>query len=307
MDFHILGPVGVVANGKEIRLDGPKQRTVLAALLLARGRVVSDAQLSTLLWRWEPPATMSAQIYTYVSRLRTRLAPEVRIIRRVPGYEMQIESARFDYAEFERLAQRGREELKAEHYHEAAAQLSRALALWRGPALSNVTSFLADNELPRLEEARMAALDARIEADIMLGRSAEVVAELTRLVAEHPLRERLRAYLMTALHYSGRQADALTVYHEGRRVLADEVGVDPGAALKTAYQQILIGGPGRQPMDPGGADDAAARRQRFHRPGRSAPRPDALSAPACGADHPAGYRRGGGRPHRAQASGEPAV
>jgi DNA-binding SARP family transcriptional activator len=244
VDFYILGPVGVAAHGREIRLGGYKPRTVLAALLLARGRVVSDAQLSTLLWRWDPPATMSAQIYTYVSRLRARLAPEVRINRRTPGYELQIGSARFDYAEFERLARRGREELRAERYREAAAQLSSALALWRGPPLSNVTSFLAEDELPCLEEARLAALDARIGADIVLGRSADVVAELTRLVADHPLRERLRAHLMTALHRSGRQADALAVYHEGRRMLADEVGACPGSALETAYQRILRGGPG---------------------------------------------------------------
>ncbi|MFD9410710.1 BTAD domain-containing putative transcriptional regulator [Streptomyces sp. NPDC059989] len=230
-------------DGERVLLSGAKVKTVLAALLLAKGRMVSDARLSHLLWGWNPPATMSAQIYTYISRLRTQLGDSVSIVRQLPGYAMDTGNARVDFLEFERLARLGAEAQEAGDLERAQAQLRDALELWRGPALSNVAEFLADTELPRLEEARAAATENRIEVDLALGRHRRVVPELTALVAEFPVRERMRAQLMKALYRDGRQADALTTYHEGRRVLAEELGVDPGAELAAAYQAVLTGEP----------------------------------------------------------------
>ncbi|MYV56026.1 AfsR/SARP family transcriptional regulator [Streptomyces sp. SID3212] len=241
MDFRILGPVEARRGGEWVALSGSKVHTVLAALLLARGRVVSDARLGALLWGWDPPVTASAQIYTYISRLRKHLGEEVEIVRRQPGYVLRAPGARIDVVEFERLDRLGREALQDGRHLEAQALLTEALGWWRGSALSNVTEFLLEAELPQLEEARMFALENRIEADLALGRHEQVTAELTGLVGEFPVRERLRAQLMTALYRCGRQADALHTYYEGRKVLVDQLGVDPGEALGATYQAVLGG------------------------------------------------------------------
>ncbi|CCA59562.1 hypothetical protein SVEN_6276, partial [Streptomyces venezuelae ATCC 10712] len=242
MDFRLLGPIEAErAGGGTVPLSGSKVHTVLAALLLAEGRVVSDTRLAALLWAFDPPATADAQIYTYMSRLRKHLGEEVEIVRRRPGYVLRAPGARIDLAEFTRLSALGRAALAERRFEDAAALLREALGLWRGTALANATEELIDAELPRLEEARMIALESRIEAELALGRPEETVAELTGLVAEHPVRERLRAQLMTALYRCGRQADALHTYHEGRALLADRLGVDPGEALGSAYRSVLKG------------------------------------------------------------------
>ncbi|GAA3495616.1 hypothetical protein GCM10019016_027160 [Streptomyces prasinosporus] len=250
MDFRVLGPVEAHRGGLRIPLSGSKVHTVLAALLLARGRVVSDSRLNFLLWGWEPPATSGAQIYTYMSRLRKLLGEEVRIERRPPGYLLQAPDSTVDLLEFERLDRLGRAALARGHHQEAGALLAEALGHWRGSALANVTEHLAEAELPQLEEARMHALESRIEADLALGRHEQLTAELTGLVARFPLREKLRAQLMTAFYRSGRQSDALQSYYEGRALLADQLGIDPGEALGSTYAAVLEGtrGPG-----PGGA------------------------------------------------------
>lgn len=239
MDFRLLGPVEARQGERRVSMSGAKVHTVLAALLLARGKIVTDDRLSALLWGWDPPATMSAQIYTYISRLRKLLGSEVELVRRPPGYLILTHDARLDTAEFERLGRLGRTALAERRHQDAHDLLSGALDLWRGPALANVTSFLADAELPQLEEARTAMLEHRIEADLALSRHQQLVPELIGLMAEFPLRERLRAQLMTALYRCGRQADALHVYRQGRRTLAEELGVDPGADLNAAYQAVL--------------------------------------------------------------------
>ncbi|MGV9451889.1 BTAD domain-containing putative transcriptional regulator [Streptomyces sp. NPDC003635] len=247
MEFQLLGPVEARHTARRVALSGSKVHTVLAALLLARGRVVGDGRLSELLWGWEPPATMNAQIYTYISRLRKLLGPEVELVRRQPGYQLLAEGARLDVVEFEELDRRGRRALEERRFGDAADLLRRALDLWQGPALAGVTPYLAEAEVPQLEEARVTALEHRVEADLALGRHQRLVSELTGLVSEFPVRERLRAQLMTALYRSGRQADALHVYHEGRTVLAEELGVDPGPDLAAAYQGALSGELGRLP------------------------------------------------------------
>ncbi|MFD0355181.1 BTAD domain-containing putative transcriptional regulator [Streptomyces sp. NPDC127110] len=245
MDFRLLGPIEAKrGGGATIPLSGSKVHTVLAALLLSEGRVVSDARLSALLWGWDPPATASAQIYTYMSRLRKHLGEEIEIVRRQPGYVLRAPGAWIDLTEFTRLDRLGREALADRRFEEAGALLRDALDLWRGTALANATEQMIEAELPPLEEARMIALESRIEADLAVGRHEQVTAELTGLVAEHPVRERLRAQLMTALYRCGRQADALHTYYEGRAVLADQLGVDPGEALGSTYQAVLGGGLG---------------------------------------------------------------
>lgn len=259
MRFAILGPVKVFGDdGGEATLDGSKQRTVLTALLLARGGLVSDDRLSSLLWGWHPPSTINAQIYTYISRLRKYLGPSVEIVRQRPGYCMRIGGARFDYDEFERLSGQGQADLRGGRFEAAADHFRQALALWRGPALADVTEYLADAELPHLEEARMLTLEGRIEAELALGRHRPLVTELSALVTEHPMRERLRAQLMTTLYRCDRQAEALAVYQEGRRILAEELGVDPGATLNAVHHAILTGDLDRGRADGGGRDPVSA-------------------------------------------------
>lgn len=271
VEFGILGPVEVRVDGRLLPVDGAKQRTVLAALLLSGGRVVSDDRLSELLWGRNPPVTMTAQLYTHISRLRKRCAPWLHLVRRGPGYTMDHSGVRFDWEEFQRLAEQGRGELADGRYADAAERLHTALALWRGPALSDVTGFLEETELPRLEEARISAVEHRIEAELALGRHARSVPELTRLVAEHPLREALRGQLMTALYRCDRRADALAVYERGRRVLRDELGMDPGAGLRHVHYGVLRGDlPGPAAPEPV--------RVRLHKAGRAGvPGPESMA------------------------------
>ncbi|QKW35622.1 AfsR/SARP family transcriptional regulator [Actinomadura sp. NAK00032] len=243
MEYLILGPVEVRDGDTAAPLDGAKPRTVLAALLLAGGRLLSDSELSALLWGARPPATMNAQIYNHVSRLRKTVGPAVSIVRRSPGYQMRIGDARFDLREFERLAASGQTALRAGRYAEAGELIRQALALWRGPALADVSEHLAAAEGPRLEEARIAALESLVEADLALGRHAQVLPELTRLVARHPLRERFQAQLMTTLYRCDRQAEALAVFERSRRMLAEELGIEPGRLLREVQRAVLTGDP----------------------------------------------------------------
>ncbi|WP_328383838.1 AfsR/SARP family transcriptional regulator [Streptomyces sp. NBC_00400] len=226
-----------------VSLSGAKVHTVLAALVLARARVVSDTSLSTLLWDWAPPSTSGAQLYTYVSRIRAALGSAADVVREARGYSLRpAAGTHIDAVEFERLTRQGADEISSGAPGRAATTLRAALGLWRGPALSNTTEYLITTEAAQLEERRAIALESRIEADLALGRHRALVPELTGLVARQPLRERLRVQLMTALCRADRQADAIGTYHEGRRVLAEELGVDPGPALTDAYQAALHGG-----------------------------------------------------------------
>ncbi|WP_406200691.1 transcriptional regulator [Kitasatospora sp. NBC_01560] len=241
MDFKILGPVSAEVDGRPVDLDGAKQRTVLATLLLARGRVVTDERLTTLLWGWEPPATSTNQLYTYVSRLRTRLGPAHGLSRHGAGYRMDLSGATLDWDRFGALAAAGRADLLAGHYAGAERRLADALALWHGPALGDVTEQLADAEGPRLTEARLTAVEQHAEAALALGRHDDLLPALTRHVTGHPAREHARGQLMTALFRSGRQADALARYEDGRRLLAEELGIDPGPELRALHAEILTG------------------------------------------------------------------
>ncbi|MFF0744432.1 BTAD domain-containing putative transcriptional regulator [Streptomyces sp. NPDC004111] len=216
-----------------------KQRTILAALLLARGETVSDQKLSTLLWGWDPPATVSAQLYTHVSRLRRLIGDHAAITRVSPGYVLDIGDCAFDLDAYERMNTAGREALAAGDADQAGLLLREALLQWHGPPLADVTEQLADEEAPRLVESRLTTWENRIAADLERGLHQQLVSELTRLVHEFPLRERLRGQLMTVLAGTGRKGESLRLYQEGRRLLVDELGVDPGEGLNAVYQSVL--------------------------------------------------------------------
>lgn len=246
MEFRVLGPLEVVEDGRMLSLGGIKQRALLASLLLRANEVVSSERLIDELWGESPPATAAKAIQVYVSALRKELGDGV-LVTRAPGYLMQVDPADLDLAHFESLvaAARGAEP------EEAAEKLRSALALWRGPALSDLAyESFAQTEIARLEELRLAALEERIEADLALGRHAEVVAELESLVARHPLRERLHGQLMRALYLSGRQAEALEAYQAARRTLSDELGLEPSPALQRLERSILEQDPALEPEAP---------------------------------------------------------
>jgi SARP family transcriptional regulator, regulator of embCAB operon len=239
--FRILGPVGIWSNNVELSLGGAKQRTILAALLLADGWIVSDADLGEVLWGDTPPSTYQAQIYTYASRLRRHLGVEVIIDRRGHGYILKIGAARFDLKDFHDLSNAGHVAVRAGDFERAANRFRAALDVWSGPTLTAVTERLAENERPRIELARMDVLESRIDADLMVGRHQSLIGELSHLVSVHPLRESLRAKLMVALYRSDRQAEAFATFNEGCVLLREQLGVDPGPTLRTVHQTILTG------------------------------------------------------------------
>jgi WD40 repeat protein/serine/threonine protein kinase len=225
MEFRILGPLDVVADGKALDLRGRKQRALLAVLLLEANRVVSSDRLIEALWEERPPETAEKALRVHVSQLRKLLGKE-RLETRAPGYLLRVGPDELDLARFLRL----RDE----------AKLEQALTLWRGPPLADFASEgFAQAEIARLEELRLAALEERIGHDLARGRHGEVAGELEALVREHPLRERLRAQLMLALYRSGRQADALDAYRAARTALVEERGIEPGRELRELEKQIL--------------------------------------------------------------------
>jgi DNA-binding SARP family transcriptional activator len=235
LEFRILGPLEVADDREPLQLGGQKQRALLALLLLDANRVVSTDRIVDALWGDEAPRTAATSLQNFVSQLRKLLGPDT-LVTRPPGYELKVSADHFDLEQFRRLVDEARREPPAER----AAKLERALALWRGPPLADLgfESF-AQSEIGRLEELRLSVVEDRIEAELEADRHAEVVGELESLADEHPLRERLRAQLMLALYRSGRQAEALQIYHDTRRVLVDELGIDPSPALQQLHGAIL--------------------------------------------------------------------
>ncbi len=239
-EVRLLGPVQAVRAGGEVPLGGPRQRAVLALLVVEAGRVVPAERLIEELWRGSPPAGAAITLRSYVSRLRSALAPEGSVVARGGGYVISTGPDGLDASRFERLVAEGRDALARGQVVAAGARLREALGLWRGPALADVLEVerLA-LEAARLEELRLAAAEARIEADLAAGLHAEVTGELERLVAEHPLRERLWQLLMLALYRGGRQADALAAYRWARDVLTGELGLEPGEELRELERAVL--------------------------------------------------------------------
>jgi DNA-binding SARP family transcriptional activator len=243
MNFRILGPLEVEGDKGLVRIGGRRGRSVLALLLLRVNQLVSRGQLIEELWGECPPATARHTLEAYVSRLRQALAAGANgsLIESQPGgYRICLEEDQLDVFRFERLLKEGRSELDGGALEAAEEKLAAALALWRGPVLADLADELSsESESQRLEELRLAAVEARVEVALQLGRDAELVGELQSLVASNPLRERLRAQLMLALYRSGRQADALAAYRDGRRQLVDELGIEPSRELQELEQAIL--------------------------------------------------------------------
>jgi DNA-binding SARP family transcriptional activator/pimeloyl-ACP methyl ester carboxylesterase/tetratricopeptide (TPR) repeat protein len=236
VQFELLGPLRVVEGGRDVTPARPKQRALLAMLLLHREEVVPGAQLIGALWGEEPPGTAQNALHGHVSTLRKLIGAD-RIRTRPPGYLLHVSGSEVDVARFEALVAQARARDDPE---DRSACLREALALWRGEPLAELRyEGFAAPEIARLEELRLAAVEDRVDADLALGRHAELVPELEPLVAEHPFRERLRGQLMLALYRCGRQADALHVFRSGRRALVEELGIDPGPALQQLELRIL--------------------------------------------------------------------
>lgn len=246
MQFGILGPLEVRDEGRPVPLGGAKQRAVLAALLLNANRVVSTDQLADALWGDSPPDTAATALQVYVSRLRKVLPPGT-IATQPPGYVLRAEPEELDLERFQRLTEEGRQALARGEPQAASASLGEALRLWRGPPLADLAGEFARAQLVSLEDLRDAALEDRIEADLALGRHAELVPELDALVGRHPFRERLRGQLMIALYRAGRQAEALEAYRATRQALRDELGIEPSTALQRLHTAILNQAPELEP------------------------------------------------------------
>ena len=261
IEFRILGPFEVVEADRPVAIGGPKQRALLAVLVLHRGEVVSSDRLIDELWGERPPATAAKTVQVFVSELRKALG-DGSLVTRGHGYTLDIDPGQVDLDRFERLAAEGRSALESGDPQRAATRLREGLALWRGPPLGDLAyESFAQAAIGRLEEERLGALEDRIDADLALGRHAAMVGELEALVAEHPRHERVQAQLMLALYRSGRQADALECYQRARRGLIDELGIEPGPALKELEGAILAHDPELEaPGRPSGRPTTRARR-----------------------------------------------
>jgi serine/threonine protein kinase/DNA-binding SARP family transcriptional activator len=242
MEFLILGPLEVADDGRKLALGGPKQRAVLAHLILRANRVVQADLLIDGLWGEEPPESARNTLQTYVYRLR-KLLGENRIEGRDGGYVLVAAPDEIDGARFESLVKEGKASIASDPAA-AAAILADALSLWRADALADVTEEPSlRGEAARLAELRLAATEHRIAAEIAMGGHSTVVSELESLTARYPLRERMWASLMLALYRSGRQAEALSTYERARQVLGDELGADPSPELQRLHEQILTRAP----------------------------------------------------------------
>jgi DNA-binding SARP family transcriptional activator len=270
VEFLMLGPLEVLDGDRALPLGGRKQRGVLALLLLRVGEVVPRDVLIEELWQGRPPPAAERTLSSYLSRLRRAFGGEAeRLLARGGGYALHAEPDEVDAARFEHGLAAGRRTLGEGDSAAAAKTLRAALALWRGPPLADLDGTrLVRAEVARLEELRLAGIELRADADLALGRDAELVGELESLVAANPLREGLRCRLMLALYRSGRQADALATYREARRALVDGLGIEPGPELRALERRILgqdatldwksAAPPGRRPALVGRARELAA-------------------------------------------------
>ena len=244
MEFRILGSLEVLDEGRRVALGGSKQRALLVLLLLHRGQPLGTERLIDELWGERPPASAAKSVHVHISRLRRALGAcagsDAPIVTREHGYALAVDPEQIDANRFERLVAVGHKELAEGRPEHAAAALEDALSLWRGRPLDDLAyEPFAQREIARLEDLRLAALERLVDAKLALGRHAEVVGELERLIAEHAFRERLHGQLMLALYRCGRQAEALEAYRRARAVLVDEVGVEPGPELRRLHDAIL--------------------------------------------------------------------
>jgi DNA-binding SARP family transcriptional activator len=259
VEFRILGPLEIVDDGRELTLTRPKQRALLGLLLLRPNQVVAIGELLEALWGDQPPETAPTALYGHVSALRKLLGSHM-IETRPPGYLLRLDPGQVDLYRLEALVEEARGEPNVARRREL---LRAALLLFRGEALSDLRyETFARDEAARIEDLRRSVVEERIEADLELGGHTAVIPELERLVAANPLRERLCGQLMLALYRAGRQAEALGVYQEGRRILAEELGLDPGPALQQLARGILAQDPLLGPPESAVATQPRARRER---------------------------------------------
>jgi DNA-binding SARP family transcriptional activator len=238
MDFRILGPLEVYAGDVAVPVGGAKPRALLAILLLHANEVVSNDRLIEALWAGQPPETALKALQVHVSQLRKAIGASA-IHTRPPGYMLDAGPDEFDLHRFQRLHEEARG-VPAGDPAEVQRLLRKALALWRGPVLADFAyEPFAQAEIARLEEAHIDAIEDRVEADLALGRHADVIGELESCIGDYPLRERLRAQLMLALYRSGRQAEALDAFRDARAALTGELGIEPGRDLRNLQQAIL--------------------------------------------------------------------
>jgi WD40 repeat protein/DNA-binding SARP family transcriptional activator len=250
MDFRILGPLRALDEGQEVTPRGTKQRALLALFLLHANETLSTDLLIDELWGEHPPTTATKTVQVHISHLRKTLGrgdgngSDGLIVTRDHGYELQLDPEHLDSHRFERLIGEGAAELADGRPEDAASALEGALALWGGPPLADVAyEPFTQREIARLDDLRTAALEQLIDAKLQLGRHEEVVGELEALIREHPYRERLRAQLMLALYRCDRQADALQAYHDARRSLVEQLGIEPGERLRELERAILAQDP----------------------------------------------------------------
>lgn len=242
MEYRLLGPLDVIEDGRSLDIGGPRQQIVLAMLLLEANHVVSVSRLVAALWDDRPPATARSQVQICVSALRRGLAAvgvTDAIVTRPPGYVLRVTDDDLDIRRFERLAMSGRAAAAEHRVEDAARDLRAGLALWHGPAAAGVDSRIVQIAATRLNEGRLAALEDCIDLELDLGRHRDLIGELSELVAEYPLRERLRAQLMLALYRAGRQAEALASYRDARQTFVEELGLDLGEDLRKLEHAIL--------------------------------------------------------------------
>jgi DNA-binding SARP family transcriptional activator/class 3 adenylate cyclase len=266
IDFFLLGPLEARQRERPLRLGSIKHRMLLAKLLLHPNQVVSTEELIVAVWGEEPPPTVKQSLQNHVASLRKSLeagngsGPPRTLLTRDPGYLLRVDPERLDLHRFQRLDREGRQALAAGDPARAADLLRQALALWRGPALADVAASadIAWPELVGVEELQVASTEARIEAELALGRHPELVAELEALVRLYPLREHLHGQLMLALYRSGRQADALAAYRAARKVLVDELGIEPSVGLQRLEQAILAQDPALDLLVPARSGQAEA-------------------------------------------------
>jgi DNA-binding SARP family transcriptional activator len=253
-EFRILGPLEVLAGSRRLELGGTRQQVVLAMLLLNANGMVSVDRLEEAVYGEEPPPTARTQAMIAISALRRLLAAhgaDATISRRAQGYALQTGEERLDALRFGALVAAAQAARDAGNLGGAAAHYRDALRLWRGPAFDGIDSLLVRAGATQLDEQRMAAIEDRLELELELGRHHELIGELVGLAEQFPLRDRLHGQLMLALHRSGRTAEALQAYHHVRRMMIDELGIEPGGELQRLQHAILASDPALDPPSAG--------------------------------------------------------
>ena len=294
IDFRILGPLEVLDDGRSLALAGSKPRALLALLLLHANETLTTDRLIDELWGESAPAGAPKTLQMHISRLRKALAGSdgsgraSPIVTRERGYELALDLEQLDSHRFERLLARGRTELAGDRADSAVRAFEEALALWRGDTLADLAyEPFALAEIARLDDLRVATLEQLIEAKLALGGHAEVVEQLEVLIGEHPYRERLRAQLMLALYRCDRQADALQAYHDARRILVEELGIEPGRGFGRSSARYSLRIPGYTWWYPTGRRRPTAQPTRRAGSSSAAPRSSPSSSPLSTTHSPA--------------------